>query len=47
MITLIVSPERWDRLPEAVEALPGLYSNLLTFSAGPRVCISLLLMKAW
>lgn len=41
----IVSPERWDHLPEAVEALPGLYSNLLTFSAGPRVCISLLLMS--
>ena len=37
---LVVSPERWDHLPEAVGALPGLYSNLLTFSAGPRVCIA-------
>ncbi|KAG9316668.1 cytochrome P450 [Chiua virens] len=34
-------PERWDHLPEAVEALPGLYSNLLTFSAGPRSCIGM------
>lgn len=31
------SPDRWDNLPEAVTSLPGLYSNLLTFSAGPRV----------
>ena len=40
--TLIVdpspsSPDRWDNLPEAVTSLPGLYSNTLTFSAGPRV----------
>ncbi|KAG9316669.1 cytochrome P450 [Chiua virens] len=34
-------PDRWDHLPEAVEALPGLYSNLLTFSAGPRSCIGM------
>ena len=30
-------PERWDNLPEKVASLPGIYSNLLTFSAGPRV----------
>ncbi|KAI0064119.1 cytochrome-450 hydroxylase [Artomyces pyxidatus] len=34
-------PDRWDDLPEAVASLPGLYSNLLTFSAGPRVRIRL------
>ncbi|KIK97745.1 hypothetical protein PAXRUDRAFT_824616 [Paxillus rubicundulus Ve08.2h10] len=34
-------PDRWDNLPEAVEAVPGLYSNLLTFSAGPRSCIGM------
>lgn len=34
---LICSPDRWDNLPEAVSSQPGLYSNLLTFSAGPRV----------
>jgi len=32
-------PERWDNLPDAVKELPGLYSNTLTFSAGPRSCI--------
>ncbi|KAF8844406.1 cytochrome P450 [Paxillus ammoniavirescens] len=34
-------PDRWDNLPEAVEAVPGIYSNLLTFSAGPRSCIGM------
>ncbi|KAF9227302.1 cytochrome P450 [Gyrodon lividus] len=34
-------PDRWDHLSEAVRALPGLYSNLLTFSAGPRSCIGM------
>ncbi|THH17329.1 hypothetical protein EW146_g3445 [Bondarzewia mesenterica] len=33
------NPDRWDNLPEAAAALPGLYSNMLTFSAGPRSCI--------
>lgn len=27
----------WDNLPGAVNAQPGHYSNLMTFSAGPRV----------
>jgi hypothetical protein len=31
------SPDRWDNLPEAVKSLPGVYANMLTFSAGPRV----------
>ncbi|KAJ8456141.1 hypothetical protein ONZ45_g18812 [Pleurotus djamor] len=35
------NPDRWDHLPEAVRDLPGLYSNTLTFSAGPRSCIGL------
>ncbi|KZT41436.1 cytochrome P450 [Sistotremastrum suecicum HHB10207 ss-3] len=34
-------PDRWDDLPEAVKTLPGLYSNLLAFSAGPRSCIGM------
>jgi hypothetical protein len=34
---LLLSPDRWDNLPEAVKSLPGLYANTLTFSAGPRV----------
>jgi hypothetical protein len=34
----ILSPDRWDNLPAAVHDQPGLLSNLLTFSGGPRVC---------
>ncbi|KAF6759987.1 cytochrome-450 hydroxylase [Ephemerocybe angulata] len=34
-------PDRWDDLPEAARQLPGLFSNTLTFSAGPRSCIGL------
>ncbi|KAG6897407.1 hypothetical protein C0992_001914 [Termitomyces sp. T32_za158] len=36
-----ISPERWDNLPEAAAQLPGLYPNILTFSAGPRSCIGM------
>ncbi|KAI0051240.1 cytochrome-450 hydroxylase [Auriscalpium vulgare] len=35
------NPDRWNDLPEAAAALPGLYSNTLSFSAGPRSCIGL------
>lgn len=45
------NPDRWDNLPEAALAQPGLFSNLLTFSAGPRSCIgmrfSMIEMKAF
>ncbi|KAF9452348.1 cytochrome-450 hydroxylase [Macrolepiota fuliginosa MF-IS2] len=34
-------PDRWDALPEKAQELPGLFSNTLTFSAGPRSCIGL------
>jgi len=34
-------PDRWDHLPEGVSALPGLFSNTLTFSSGPRSCIGM------
>ncbi|KAF8906588.1 cytochrome P450 [Gymnopilus junonius] len=34
-------PDRWDRLPETASELPGLFSNTLTFSAGPRSCIGM------
>ncbi|KAI9442336.1 cytochrome-450 hydroxylase [Lactarius indigo] len=44
-------PDRWDNLPEAVASLPGLYANMMTFSAGPRSCIgqrfSLIEMKTF
>lgn len=34
-------PERWDSLPEKVADLRGPYANMLSFSAGPRVCIGM------
>ncbi|KAJ3502293.1 hypothetical protein NLJ89_g8956 [Agrocybe chaxingu] len=34
-------PDRWDRLPEVAAELPGLFSNTLAFSAGPRSCIGM------
>jgi len=34
-------PDRWDRLSETASELPGLFSNTLTFSAGPRSCIGM------
>jgi cytochrome P450 len=32
-------PERWENIPEAVKAIPGVFSNLLTFLAGLHACI--------
>lgn len=35
-------PSRWlSELPERVQDLPGIYSNMLTFGTGPRSCIGL------
>ncbi|KAJ7248691.1 cytochrome P450 [Mycena rebaudengoi] len=31
-------PDRWDSLPEAVQQYPWHFSNILTFSTGPRAC---------
>ncbi|KAK0455092.1 cytochrome P450, partial [Armillaria borealis] len=33
------NPDRWDNLPQRAREMPGLFSNILTFSAGPRSCI--------
>ncbi|KAJ7059756.1 cytochrome P450 [Mycena amicta] len=32
-------PERWENIPDAAKAIPGVYSNLMIFLAGPRNCI--------
>jgi hypothetical protein len=32
-----LSPDRWDNLPEPVKDQPGMWANIMTFSAGPRV----------
>ncbi|KAI0045156.1 cytochrome P450 [Auriscalpium vulgare] len=32
-------PERWDNVPESVQAIPSVYSNILTFIAGAHACI--------
>ncbi|CAA7265268.1 unnamed protein product [Cyclocybe aegerita] len=32
-------PERWEKVPEAATAIPGVWGNMLTFLGGPRACI--------
>ncbi|KAF7378375.1 hypothetical protein MSAN_00263800 [Mycena sanguinolenta] len=32
-------PERWEKVPESVSDIPGVWANLLTFFAGPHNCI--------
>ncbi|KAJ7241331.1 cytochrome P450 [Mycena haematopus] len=32
-------PERWEKIPDSVSAIPGVWANLLTFFAGPHNCI--------
>jgi len=32
-------PERWESVPEASSAVPGVWGNMLTFLGGPRACI--------
>ncbi|KAI0768802.1 cytochrome P450 [Trametes elegans] len=43
-------PERWEAVPEATAAIPGVWGHLLTFIGGARACIgyrfSLVEMKA-
>jgi cytochrome P450 len=38
-LNVICSPDRWDHLPEEVHHMPGVWSNILSFLAGPRSCI--------
>ncbi|KAJ7039840.1 cytochrome P450 [Mycena alexandri] len=32
-------PERWEHVPKATNAVPGVWANLLSFFAGPHNCI--------
>lgn len=32
-------PERWEKMPEAASALPGVWGNIMSFLGGPRACI--------
>ncbi|KIM49563.1 hypothetical protein M413DRAFT_21761 [Hebeloma cylindrosporum] len=32
-------PERWENVPEAAAAIPGVWGNMMTFLGGPRACI--------
>ena len=32
-------PERWESIPEASNAVPGVWGNMLTFSGGSHACI--------
>ncbi|KAJ7210279.1 cytochrome P450 [Mycena rebaudengoi] len=34
-----LKPEGWDNLPKGIKAIPGVWSNLMTFFAGPHNCI--------
>ncbi|TFY80532.1 hypothetical protein EWM64_g3485 [Hericium alpestre] len=33
-------PERWENIPDAVQAVPGVIRSIITFSGGPYSCIS-------
>ncbi|KAF7291232.1 hypothetical protein MIND_01266800 [Mycena indigotica] len=35
----VFNPERWDKTPEAVNAIPGVWANTLAFFGGPHACI--------
>ncbi|KAH9926684.1 cytochrome P450 [Fomitopsis serialis] len=32
-------PERWEKPPEAIQGIPGVWGNMLTFFGGPHACI--------
>ncbi|KAJ7430212.1 cytochrome P450 [Mycena galericulata] len=36
---MVFKPERWQTIPEAVNGIPGVWGNLLTFLAGAHSCI--------
>lgn len=36
---LLSRPERWEKLPDAVNAVPSVWGNMMTFLGGSRACI--------
>jgi len=44
-LTYLLSPDRWDDLPEKVKEIPGKMTHLLSFSVGPRVSFSITSLK--
>lgn len=32
-------PERWEKPPEAISSIPGVWGHMMTFIGGPRACI--------
>jgi cytochrome P450 len=39
LLTAPCRPERWEDIPEAVKAIPGVFGNLMTFINGAHACI--------
>ncbi|KAK7040250.1 hypothetical protein VNI00_009716 [Paramarasmius palmivorus] len=35
----VFNPDRWQKLPEAVTSIPGVWGNMLTFLGGSHACI--------
>jgi hypothetical protein len=36
----LLRPGRWEHVPEAAAAIPGVWGNMMTFLGGPRACIA-------
>ena len=38
-LIILYRPERWEAIPEAVNAIPSVFGNLMTFITGAHACI--------
>ena len=39
VLTALLSPERWENLPEIAKNMPGVWGHVMTFIGGARGCI--------
>ena len=39
VLTALLSPERWENLPEVAKNMPGVWGHVMTFIGGARGCI--------